>query len=305
VKTLLLIAIAALCCAGTAAAELPTYTQGSAIGDGVPFKAYASVTPTVHMFGDQLKARVAVVADTKLVDPARLRVSTDFAPYVATSTKLLRLRVGRFAQLTWTWTLHCTTSKCIPRRPPDDVAQVFHFRPATIDYLTIKGTRAYGIKATFPPVEALSQISPGVIRFFQKTSRLNWRVGLTPVAKPTYRIGPGLLLGLIIALAALAALAAAGFGYRAAQAGKVRAAAGSPTTSSLDRALGVLRYAHEHGDETLQRKAFERVAGELGTERASELSRMARELAWSPRTPEDQEVESFAAQAAQEAQDDA
>ena len=51
------------------------------------------------------------------------------------------------------------------------------------------------------------------------------------------------------------------------------------------------------GDETLQRKAFERVAGELGVERADELTLIARELAWSSRTPEDEEVEEFAEQA--------
>jgi hypothetical protein len=65
----------------------------------------------------------------------------------------------------------------------------------------------------------------------------------------------------------------------------------------LERALAVLRYAHRHGDETLQRKAFERVAGELGVEQADELTRIARELAWSPRTPEGEEVEDFAEQA--------
>ena len=65
----------------------------------------------------------------------------------------------------------------------------------------------------------------------------------------------------------------------------------------LERALAVLRYAHEHGDETLQRKAFERVAGELGVKRADELTAIARELAWSQRTPEDEEVEEFAEQA--------
>ena len=67
--------------------------------------------------------------------------------------------------------------------------------------------------------------------------------------------------------------------------------------TTLDRALAVLRYAHEHGDETLQRKAFERVAGELGVERADELTLIARELAWSQRTPEHEEVEEFAEQA--------
>ena len=36
---------------------------------------------------------------------------------------------------------------------------------------------------------------------------------------------------------------------------------------------------------------------ELGVERADELTLIARELAWSPRTPEDEEVEEFAEQA--------
>ena len=39
------------------------------------------------------------------------------------------------------------------------------------------------------------------------------------------------------------------------------------------------------------------MAGELGVERADELTLIARELAWSPRTPEDEEVEEFAEQA--------
>jgi hypothetical protein len=65
----------------------------------------------------------------------------------------------------------------------------------------------------------------------------------------------------------------------------------------LERALAVLRYAHEKGDETLQRKAFERVAAELGVDRAGELRVTARELAWSPRTPADEEIEGFAVQA--------
>jgi len=37
--------------------------------------------------------------------------------------------------------------------------------------------------------------------------------------------------------------------------------------------------------------------GELGVERADELTQIARELAWSQRTPEDEEVEEFAEQA--------
>ena len=55
----------------------------------------------------------------------------------------------------------------------------------------------------------------------------------------------------------------------------------------------------EHDDETLQRKALERVADELGTEVAGidELTEKARELAWSSRGPESEEFDSFSKQA--------
>jgi hypothetical protein len=294
----LLVAAAALALAAPAAARLPIYQGGSSLGEGVPLKAYATITPTVHLFGDSLTAKVAVVADTKWIDPTRLRVTTDFAPYESTRPSVLRVTVGRFAQVTWTWTLRCITAPCVPRLPPSDKFHVFRFRPVRIEYLAVDHKPAYGINASWPPVEVLSQVSPGVAAFLRKTNRLNWRLGLTPVAAPTYRISPGLVFWAALALAAAFGLAALGLGYRWYRVVRPQRAVmliepGTP----LERALAVLRYAHEHGDETLQRKAFERVAGELGVEQADELTRTARELAWSSRTPDDEEVEEFAEQA--------
>jgi hypothetical protein len=306
VRRLLLCACLALALAAPAAARLPVLKQGSSVGEGVPLKAYATITPTVHLFGDELTAKIAIVADTKWVDPARLRVTTNFAPYRLTrEPTVLRLQMGRFAQVTWTWTLRCITSPCVPRLPPSDKFHIFRFRPARIEYITLSGNPAYGINASFPPVEVLSQVSPGVAAFLSKTNRLNWRFDFTPVASPTYRISPSLLFWLALGLGGAFLLGALWFAYRwyllvRPRRERVQADLGTP----LERALAVLRYAHEHGDETLQRKAFERVAGELGVERADELTLIARELAWSPRTPEDEEVEEFAEQAL-EAQEDA
>jgi hypothetical protein len=298
-KKLFPVAAAALALAAPAAATLPNFPKGSSVGEGVPLKAYATITPTVHLFGDELTAKIAIVADTKWVDPMRLRVTTNFAPYTLTrKPTVLRLRVGRFSQVTWTWTLHCITLPCVPRLPPSDKFHIFHFHPARIDYLTITGKATYGINASFPPVEVLSQVSPGVAAFLRKTNRLNWRFDFTPVASPAYRTSPGVLFWLAVGLGSAFLLAAAWFVYRwylviHPRRTPVTVEPGTP----LERALAVLRYAHETGDETLQRKAFERVAGELGIEAADELTVIARELAWSPRTPEDEEVEEFAEQA--------
>jgi len=299
-RRLLLPCLAALLLVPAATAAVPVFQQGSSVGEGVPLKAYATVEPTVHLFGDELTAKIAVVADTRWVDPRRLHVAIDFSPYETMhAPTVLRLKVGRFAQVTWTWKLRCVTVQCVPRLPPSDKFHVFKFRPARIEYARLDGTPAYALNANFPPVEVLSQISPGVAAYLRKFNRLNWRIEFTPVAAPTYRTSPDLVFWLAIGLACAFGVGAAAFAYRWYLAVRPRRIADVAVSGGtpLERALAVLRYAHEHGDETLQRKAFERVAGELGVEQADELTRVARELAWSPRTPEDEEVEEFAEQA--------
>jgi hypothetical protein len=168
-----------------------------------------------------------------------------------------------------------------------------------IAYLNVDRKPAYGINASWPPIEVISQVSPGVVEILARTHALNWQLGISPVAKPTYRISPSLLLWLSIGAAGLFVLAGAWFASRWYLVVRPRPVAALPLdpATTLDRAIAVLRYAHEHGDETLQRKAFERVAAELGIERADELTLVARELAWSQRTPEHEEVEEFAEQA--------
>jgi hypothetical protein len=287
-----------------AAASLPNFPSGSSIGEGVPLKAYATIAPQVHLFGDVITARLAVVADTKWVDPTRVRVSTDFTPYtlVHHSAKAT-IQVGRFQQLTWTWTLRCITTRCVPRVPPSERFHVFRFQPIHIDYVTQNGSRAYGIDATWPKVEVVSQVSPGVAKFLQKTNHLNWRFHVTPVAAPTYRVSPIVLFWLALGACVVALLGAAVMGgrwYRLIRPPRLQAA-GAPAGTTLERALAVLAWAHASGDETLERKALERVAGELDVEtpisEVDGLSRAARELAWSARTPEDEDVETFAERA--------
>jgi len=301
VTRLLLVGVSALVLATPAAARLPVFLSGSSIGEGAPLKAYATITPTVHLFGDSVTAKIAIVADTKWVDPTRLRVIASFTPYQPTrAPQILRLSIGRFAQVTYTWTLRCITSPCVPRVPPSDKFHVFRFHAARVEYIALLGGKPlYGTNVSWPAVEVLSQVSPGVAAFLEKTNNLNWRTQLTPVASPTYRMSPDLLYWLALALAGASVAAAAWFArrwYFVVRPRRVETFTIDPGTT-LERALAVLRYAHEHGDETLQRKAFERVAAELGIEEADELTRTARELAWSQRTPEDEEVEEFAEQA--------
>lgn len=291
----------ALATATPAAAIVPVVPSGSSLGEGVPLKAYATVTPTVHLFGDTVTASVAVVADTHTIDPTRLRVRTVFRPYIpVTEPTVSRLQVGRFAQVTWTWTLRCLTAPCVPK----ERFHTFRFSPVHVDYVTPSGKRKYGLVANWPKVEVLSQVSPGVIAFLAKTRHLNWRFHITPVASPTYRISATWLYWLVLGAGIAVLLAAAVLvsrWYRVLRPRQEAVAGATETGSTLERALAVLEWAHARGDETLQRKALERVAGEIVVEapavEVDELSRTARELAWSSRTPEDDEVESFSERA--------
>jgi hypothetical protein len=279
---------------------MPFHASGSVVGEGAPLKAYASIVPTVHLFGDTLQAKLAVVADTRWVDPQRLRVRAGFAPYTPTGTPtVLRLHIGRFEQLTWTWHLRCLTARCVPVLPPSEKFHVFRFPSAHIEYLKANGTPDYGLNAVWPTVEVLSQITPTVENALLNARKYDWQYNLTPVAAPTFRVSPMLLFWIALGLAGaamLGALFAVARWYRVLRprVAVLRDLEGS----TLERALAILAWAHENGDETLQRKSFERVAGELGlVPQVEELSKAAQELAWSPRLPEDEEVEAFSEEA--------
>jgi hypothetical protein len=285
---------------------MPFHASGSVVGEGAPLKAYATIVPTVHFFGDTLQAKLAVVADTKWVNPNQLRVRAGFAPYSAVAPpKIVHLEVGRFEQLTWTWQLRCLTAACVPVAPPSEKYHVFSFPAAHVDYMRSNGKPAFSIDAAWPRVEVISQVSPPVANELLNARKYDWQYTLAPVLSPTYRTSPTLLFWLALGLAGLlgaAALAALARWYRVL---RPRVAPMEMLEgSTLERALALLAWAHANGDETLQRKAFERVASELGMEAAvDEMTKAAREMAWSPNLPEDEEVEAFTEQAREQGRD--
>jgi hypothetical protein len=302
----LLVAAVALGVATPAAAQLPVFESGSVLGEGMPLKAYATVTPAVHLFGDKVTARLAVIADTRWVEPSRIRVRTSFAPYrQLRRPSVVRVQVGRFAQMTWTWTLQCLTTPCAPRMPPSERYHDFRFQTIVIDYLAKDGRPAYGITAAWPKIEVQTQVSPGVRQYLEQTNRFKWRFHTTPVAAPAYGVRPSVLFWAALGLAAALGLTALALGirwYRLLRPATVPATAAEPPSTTLERALRLLAWAHASGDETLERKTLERVAAELNVDDVDELSRAARELAWSPRAPADEDVEMLAERARQRAE---
>jgi hypothetical protein len=283
----LLVLLASLAIAApTAAATLPGQPKN-------PLQTTVSLSPPVHLFADTVTARVAVVTDTTRVDPARVRVTASFAPYTAIGRpQKVQSGSGRYVQTTWTWKLHCVTAVCVPVGPPSDVFHYFHFPPVQVRGVGPHGAR-YANHVFFPQLEVLSQVSPREKLHIEKYKHIDWLYQAGPTGT-AYRLSPDLVFWLAVALAVICGAAAVALAGRWALRYRSSHAAGTQglPASYLERALALFFWANAHGDETLQRKALERVADELPLDEL-DLSEVARELAWSPEIPEGEAVEAI------------
>jgi len=289
--------LAAPAVAAPADAKVPPVHGGSALGRNLPLKVYASLSPPVHLFGDPITARVAVVADRTWVAPANVRVLVHFAPYQpAEPPTEVRTSHGRLEQITWTWKLHCLTKPCVPVTRSSDISHLFRFSPARIQYLSPSGQVRYALDARWQPVAVLSQLSPAEVAALA-AHRIDWQYRITPLPAPQYRVSPSLAYWLAVALAIVLGATGLALATRwALQFRPARAEAAPLRTSSLERALTLFFWARAHDDETLQRKALERVADELPYD-VHDLSETARALAWSPEAPEEEDVQEISERA--------
>jgi hypothetical protein len=290
--------LAALTVAAPAVAATP-FGHKTAIGGKQPIRVTATLTPPVQLFGNAVTARVSVVADTKWVDPAAIRLTADFAPYrPARRPTVVRSETGRFLEETWTWSLRCFTAPCVPVVPPSDRFHIFRFRPVRVAYRAPNGKTEFAAHTRFPALEALSEISPALVAYLEANKTIDWQYQLAPSAAAPYRVSQSLVFWAAIAIAVLLAAAGLAVAGRWALQFRAPAPAQGPAlpASYLERALALFFWASAHGDETLQRKALERVADELPLD-VIDLSAAARELAWSPEAPEGDEVEAISERA--------
>ena len=277
---------------------LATATPAAA-APGRPLRAQASITPPVQLFGDVVTARVSVIADTTRVDSAKLDVTVKFAPFVPVGEpREIQTGSGRYVETTWIWKLRCLSVPCIPSSLSSDVYNDFGFPPAQVRGPGLDGAPAYATHAFFPPVRMLSQITPREKSLILLKGNVQWLYQLAPASGDYFTQPPMLVFWLAVALAVLcvaAALVAAGRWMLRRRTPLATTGAAVPG-SYLERALTLFFWANAHGDETLQRKALERVADELPLD-VVELSEITRELAWSPQTPGGEEVEAISQRA--------
>jgi hypothetical protein len=274
-------------------------TAAPAAAAAGPLQATASITPPVQLFGDPVTARVSVIADTTRVDAAKLQVTATFAPFVPVGEpREIHTGSGRYVQTTWIWKLRCLTVACIPTSLSSDAYNEFGFPRAQVQGPGLHGTTTYATGTFFPSVRVLSEISPREKALILLKGNVQWLYQLAPASGDSYTLPPVLVFWLAVALAGLSAAAALVLAARwmLRRRAPLAATRTAIPASYLERALALFFWANARGDETLQRKALERVADELPLD-VVELSEITRELAWSAETPGGEEVEAISQRA--------
>jgi hypothetical protein len=270
-----------------AAAILATWTAGpAAAAQGPPVDVHTTLTPQILLFGDTLTARVDAVVDKARVDPDSVRVDMDFSPWeLVGPPERVRRDGGSTALVRITFLLRCLSSPCVPSR-----------ETASLDFdqvaVTFKGGRLdvpwprLVVDSRLPnrgaPVSVAGAGQRGAPQF-------PWTADLLTLPAVSFRIGPGILFPLLLALAAVLAVAGGLLAYRAVPArGRAPEPLSppppEPALPPLEQALALLEEPPVENGTADRRRALELVAEALDGKDAK-LALAARRLAWSEETP--------------------
>lgn len=264
--------------------------------------ATATLDPTVHVFAEPVTAAVEVVVDRDQVDPDRVRIETEFLPYDVKAERESREDRGRLVVLRREFVLRCLRLDCIPEVLPSAAGEAetgrgerraIRLPAARVLYEDDQGKTRTLQKAAWPEVVSVSRLKQSDVPQFD---RFIFKVGVTPLAEPDYRISPTVLgLGLLAAALALLALPAVLLvrWLRARRPAPVVAVEAELTP--LEQALRLVEWANARADGAERREALEHLAVELEADERTELARSARTLAWSPASPAPEKAERLVA----------
>lgn len=246
--------------------------------------ATAMLQPRIVLFGDTLTARVDVVVDRTAIDVDSVRVAWAPAPWrlVRPAERTVETD-GPTAHVRTNYILRCLTRVCAPVRPTEEIT----FPPARVSYPTGDGAGTTGVEAAWPTLLVHSRL--GVLDTGQRdVLAAPWRADFVSLPAVSYRVRPGLAVGLLVALAALLFGVAALVTYRAWPRREPEPEPEPPplpVASPLEQALALLESPVAVNGTESRRRALELVADEV--ERVDvELALAARALAWSPHAPE-------------------
>jgi hypothetical protein len=302
--TALVVGVAVLVAAGLVALALRGGDPGS---DGAAALREESVRPSVrasfatpvHRFGEPVEARLELLARADELQPDTVRAESAFDPYVVVAGPRKEVvDLGRLTLVRYTLTLRCLVQACLPQRGQPTA---FDFGSAEFSYRTPAppGRRfedrrldQRGASAAWPPLTVVSRLSNADV------TDARWRSGLATLPEPGYRAAPrwlaAVLLGLAVALVALAAFLLARWAVRWRRDRDAAQAAASRPLTPIEQALALVTAANGNGDVVHERMALETLAAELRRGREPALAARADRLAWSQSPPPQEHVEALA-----------
>lgn len=263
---------------GGAEGSTPTPPQ-----DGLA--ATAELEPRIVLFGDTIAATVDVVVDRDAVDPGTVRVAWGPAPWklVRPPERTVETDAGT-AHVRTTYLLRCLTRECAPVRPTEEIT----FAPARVTYPGADASGPERVEAAWPTLLVHTRLG-GLDSGRRDQLAAPWTADLVSLPAVSYRVRPGLAIGVLVALAALVFGIAALVTYRAwprREPEPEPEPPPPPVASALEQALALLESPVAVNGTESRRRALELVADEVERVGDLDLALAARALAWSPDAPE-------------------
>jgi len=252
----------------------------AALVSGAP-SASTSLVPARPQVADRIAATAVVRVDDAVVDPSRVRVVVSFAPLdVLAGPVVERSARGGLTELRFRWDVACLNEDCVPGDAP---------RAVRLSPLRVTVTRRDGSQSTSVVRWPALSISGRVTRAEAGAATPPFRRE-TGLPRPTYRIAPGTLSAVLQGGAAALLLGAAALAVVGLlRLRRHRAAERLARLSPLERALLYAREAERRGPADRRRALglLGRVLGGSG----NALGGTASQLAWSPREPSPEQIE--------------
>jgi hypothetical protein len=261
---------------------------------GQVLAAAAKIEPQSLLFGDPVHIRIDAVVDRRQLEPTRIHLDANWAPYQPVAPMLRkRTDVGPYTRLRWTIDLHCVIVDCVPQAG-SIARQVFPSTTVKYSGLAKDGTTPSPVTITWPQISAVSRLDPvdmerrAIVQRIGPAGQVRailppWRVNTDNLDPVSYAISPGTVFWGALGLAFMLVLGA-GFLLRPYLPGFGWLPRRSQELSRLELALEAVERARG-GETAEERKALELLADELRKTGSGGLAWTATELAWSPSEP--------------------
>lgn len=246
-----------------------------------PIAVSASFDPSTPGFGDRVLARVVIELDLRAVQASTLRINDGVSPLTqlgpAQTTRVVR---GDLELMTVVVPESCLSDPCVAHAGV--TALRFGRARATV---SARGGGRTSASGAWP----ILRVRGRVLASDLASSQPNFEADSSPLA-PSYRVSPSTLATALDVLAVLCAIAAVAFAaWQVRVFSARRPVAARRDGDPLERALALAREA-EALPVPDRRRALGLLARLLGRDK---LQTAARDLAWSERKPQPDEVEAL------------